>query len=496
MTGALNLEIYRTRLEEFEQNLNRELYRFYSGRKTRLEVHSVYSDYSDLFSIDSIQEVKSELKDPAESLTARRKSCRKIAGFLTDQHLDHRTAQLTQEIEHFEAEQTVPWEGGEIPLSRVPAILREESGATKRCRLHELSARAGLGSELKLERFARMRTAADELGFTGYREAREWISEINYRQLLDSLDGVLTKLQDRYTEQFRVSVESALGIPFEQAGCWDIPYWLNKNDERRIFTETALIPVVKTTIEEFGIQPERSDSVAQDTDRRPGKDSRPFCIPIRIPHEIKVVLLPESGFRQFAALLHESGHACHFAWTSASLPVEHRIWGDRALTESYGFLLEYLIRNPRWLMRMFSFKNPGNFLRFQPLYRMYLIRRHAAGLCFALRLHDGQNLDNMSEVYAETMRSYTGLQYCPESWLNELANGFESADYVRGWILECMLREHLRSKYGSDWFMNRSAAGFLKEIWETGQLYRADELCREIGFRELDPQILAEELKQ
>jgi hypothetical protein len=143
---------------------------------------------------------------------------------------------------------------------------------------------------------------------------------------------------------------------------------------------------------------------------------------------------------------------------------------------------------------MLSFTNSVSFLDFCSLLRMFRIRRHTAGLSFALRLYGGQSLDNMSEIYAETMRSYTGLQYCPEAWLNEPLDGFESADYLRGWILECMLREYLRSKFGRDWFTNRSAAGFLKEIWETGQLYRADELCREIGFRELDPRILAEEL--
>jgi hypothetical protein len=142
---------------------------------------------------------------------------------------------------------------------------------------------------------------------------------------------------------------------------------------------------------------------------------------------------------------------------------------------------------------MFSFTDCGKFLHIQSLFRMYLIRRHAAGVRFALQLHESQSPGNMSEIYAETMRSYTGLQYYPESWLDELPGGFESADYVRGWILECTLRQYLCSKYGKDWFRSRSAGGFLKEIWETGLLYRADELCREIGFSELDPQILAEE---
>lgn len=493
MTGSLNLEFYRERLEKFEQTLNRELYRYYSGQKTQLEIQTVYSDYSDLFSAESIHEVTSEYKNTSDSLASRRKSCRKIAEFLIDQHLDLRTAPLTQEIARFESEQTIRWEGREILLSQVPAHLKEESNALKRRRLYECCARAQQESELKQKKVAQLRSAAVGLGFKNYGEAREWISGTDYRKLLNSLDVALRKLEDRYTEQFRVSLENTLGIPFQEAGCWDVTHWLKKNDECRIFSERSLFSVVKATIEELGIPPENPDAIVHDIDRTKGKDSRPFCIPIRIPQEIKVVLLPKSGFRQYAALLHESGHAGHFAWTSASLPVEHRIWGDRALSESYGFLLEYLIRDSQWLARMFSFTNCGNFLQFQSLFRRYLIRRYAAGVRFALQLHESQSPDNMSEIYAETMRSYTGLQYQPESWLDDLPDGFESADYVRGWILECMLRQYLCSKYGKDWFRNRSAGGFLKEVWETGLLYRADELCREIGFRELDPQVLAEE---
>jgi hypothetical protein len=152
------------------------------------------------------------------------------------------------------------------------------------------------------------------------------------------------------------------------------------------------------------------------------------------------------------------------------------------------------MRDSHWLERMRSFKNQARFVRFQWLFRLFLLRQCAAKLHFALGLHEAESFESMPEFFAETMQSYTGLRYQPESWLAELSDGFESADYLRGCILEAMLREYLRSKYGKTWFLNRSAGGFLKEIWETGMLYRADELCREIGFTNLDPQILTEEL--
>ena len=58
----MQIESYRTRLEEFEQILNRELFRYYSGLKNKLELVPLYSDYSDLFCTESIGDVESALK--------------------------------------------------------------------------------------------------------------------------------------------------------------------------------------------------------------------------------------------------------------------------------------------------------------------------------------------------------------------------------------------------------------------------------------------------
>jgi hypothetical protein len=67
----MNIESYRTRLEEFEQNQNRELYDYYSGRKKQPDILSVYADYSDLFSAESIREVESELKNTGDTFRSK-----------------------------------------------------------------------------------------------------------------------------------------------------------------------------------------------------------------------------------------------------------------------------------------------------------------------------------------------------------------------------------------------------------------------------------------
>jgi hypothetical protein len=491
----MQIEIYRTQLEEFEQRLNRELYARYSGLGDQENLAAVYSDYSDLFSIESVQEVQSELKITSESFSSRRRSLKKIHEFLIDQRLDYRAGALTQEMERFAAEQTVSWEGKKVALSQMPSLFRLERDAIKRRKLSELYGAALRDAEgILRDKFALLRSTAAGLGFGSYLEAREYVTGVDYARLLDSVDEVLARLEDGYLERLRVSIEATLGIALQEAGSWDIAHWRMLNDPAQFFAGNNLLRVHAATLSDLRIRPEIPDAIAFDLDIKPQKRVRPCCIPIRVPQEIKVVMCPEDGSDQYAALLHESGHAHHFAWTSSSLPAEDRLWGDRALSEAYGFLFEHVLLDPHWLARTLSFVKSREFLRFQFLYRVFLVRRYAGKLRFALKLCREESLDEISDAYAETMRSYTGLRHQPESWMEAVSDGLEAADYLRGWILECMLREYLCRRYGSAWMQSRSAGGFLKEIWETGFLYRADELGQEIDIGSLDPQILMDEL--
>jgi hypothetical protein len=493
----MQIESYRERLEEFEENLNRELYRYYSGLKDRLEIVSLYSDYSDIFSPESIREAAAELENTSELFPSRRKSLSKLIGYLTDQCIDLRSAPLIQQVAEFAAKQTLQWEGHEMPCSRVAGHLKNEPDAVSRRKLSEKYATAlSQSEELRLESIAQKRSAAIALGYADYVKARERICGVDYSRLLNSIGSALKPLDDSYIEHLRASVETSLGIPFQDAGAWDVARWGEVNDVEQVFPGRNLVPAAEAATSELGLTPERADAITLDVEHRARKRARPFCIPLRIPQEIKIALIPESGSQCYLALLHENGHALHFAWTDPSLPFEHRRWGDRALSESYAFLLEQLIRDRLWLARMFLFTKSSDFLRFQSLLRMFLIRRCLGKLEYAVKLHQQQSLERVPQAYSEIMRTSTGLHHLPESWLDDFSDGFDSADYLRGWVLESMLRDHLRSRFGTSWDTNRAAAGFLKEIWETGQLYTADELSREIGMGDLNPQVLADELAE
>lgn len=482
---------YRKRLELFEEALNRELYRYYSGQDPSLSLAGIYSDYSDLHSLDAYREIEGEIEGTPDSYPSRRKGLEKIRGLIIDRYLDARSITLSQDLASFDS-RTVHSRDVDAPLVQIPVLLARQPNAAKRRELNQAYVRAlAQSEEVRKDRIARLHEAARELGFNSYLEAYERVTGIDYRKLSAALDSLLAASEAEYLDGLRASVEPALGIPVEQVHRCDVGYWLRTNEPPEVFSTGGLISALDEMIGRLGIQPERPDSIALDLEVRPLKQPRASCLPIRIPFDIKVVMLPTGGYGDYAALFHESGHAHHLAWTSPDLPVEHRIHGDRGLAETYGFLFERVTRERLWLLEIRNYPNSSQFLRSWALFGAYNIRRRVAMLKYEILLYGGAGHLEAPRVYSELLTQHTGVRHDPECYLSDLDDGFYSADYLRAWIFEAMLREHLRMRFGSDWFHSREAGKFFKEIWETGQLYTADELSREIGLGTLDPQVLA-----
>lgn len=493
----MQIEEYRKRLEEFEESLNRELYCYYSGVKARLETRGLYADYSDLYTIDTIRQIESEIERTPKSFESRRKSLARLRWFAIEHNLDSNASVLAQEISAFEAQRRFAWNGKEIALIQIPLFLGQEADALKRRRLNDLQIAAWRGIEpLRMERLVCLQAAAVGLGFENCLDTWQTCTGISYKDLAAQLEGVVSRSEAAYLDCLNGSLLATLSLSIHEVRHFDIEYWKRTNEAWEFFSQDRLMPVVEETFSRLGLKPQTGGKITMDFERRPSKQPRPFCVPIRIPDEIKIVLLPHGECDDYAALLHESGHAHHFAWTSPSLAAEYRICGDRGLSETYAFLFEYLLMDREWLQEAFGSAAPSGLLRFQSLYRAYLVRRYLGKLQYEIALYGGAVLTDAPKIYAESLRRCTGLEHDPESYLEDLTEGFYSAAYLRAWIFEVMLRDHLRSKYGKSWYRNRSAGGFLKDIWETGQLYSADELCREIGLGALDAQALGDEIEE
>ncbi len=121
-----------------------------------------------------------------------------------------------------------------------------------------------------------------------------------------------------------------------------------------------------------------------------------------------------------------------------------------------------------------------------------MLRRYVAKLTYELGFFE-QPLDSErnSRLYSDTLTQATGFLYPPQGYLDDMDEGYYSADYLRAWITESMVRDYLKRNYGPEWFANPEAGKFLKGLWSRGVSIDNEDVARELGYEPFDTTYLA-----
>jgi hypothetical protein len=83
------------------------------------------------------------------------------------------------------------------------------------------------------------------------------------------------------------------------------------------------------------------------------------------------------------------------------------------------------------------------------LTELFFVRRYAAKLGYELGFFEDPLKERRNrELYTATLSAATRFVYAPQNYLNDMDPGYYSADYLRAWITEAMLRRHLEDIYG------------------------------------------------
>ncbi len=215
-----------------------------------------------------------------------------------------------------------------------------------------------------------------------------------------------------------------------------------------------------------------------------------------MPEQVKLVIKPTGGWRDYDAFFHEGGHAWHFGNVKKDLPAEYKYLGDNSVTESFAFLFNYLTTNPLWLKEVLGMESPDGFVRFALVNKLMFLRRYGAKLVYELKLHNAKISTEFGDVYRSCLQKALKFRHTDKHYLEDVDDGFYCAEYLRAWILEGQMRAALVQEFGDDWFRNKKAGSYLKELWSYGQKYTADELVKTIGYAELDVEPLVNEIER
>ncbi|OGS41647.1 MAG: hypothetical protein A3K67_04710 [Euryarchaeota archaeon RBG_16_62_10] len=483
----------RRDVESFQSELMEEFYRNYAGLKDDLSTVEIYDKYAHLFSEDSMGVIRARMDE--EPVPDDMRWLRYLRAFTTMGHLDNAVKVLSDRASTFETTSVVEVDGEKVPYRQIPSKLRNEPDREKRSRLFEgkLVETAKL-NEMLLEKVTSVHDLSLVLGFKNYRDLCASVKGIDYRALEERMEELLRRTEDIYVRAMAGVLRETAGLELADAWSYDIPYAFRGQEFDKYFAKEKLAGAFDHTLKGMGMDREGYPNIHVDIEERPKKSPRAFCAPVNVPDDIKLVVMPTGGWRDYETFFHEAGHAWHFGNTRKDHPAEYRYLGDNSVTEAFAFLFNYLPSNKLWLRRVLGMEEAELYARFTLVYKLMFLRRYAAKLVYELKLHSGKISPEFQEVYRGCLQKALRFRHTEKHFLEDVDDAFYCAEYLRAWVLEGQLRAALEEEFGEEWFADEKAGAYLKELWSYGQKFNAEEVVKTIGFVDLDVDPLVSEV--
>lgn len=400
-----------------------------------------------------------------------------------------------------EASESAVVDGETIPYRRLLVEIRREPDRARRAALEEkrLEIVAGRLNPIHVEALRESHAVADDLLGVDYDAFCSTLSGVDHEGLEEKTDGLLDETGDMYEELLRYYVRRGLGAAPPRGGLenHDLSHLLYGAGYRAHFSSGSLVETIARPFRAMGLDLEAGGRITLDLEDRPKKTPRAFCSAVRVPDEVYLVLQPYGGYDDYLVLLHELGHALHFAHVDPDLPMEFRRLGDNGVTEGYAIAFDHLLGRPAFLERVIGIDDPGEIVRFLAFRDLVMVRRYAAKFGYERRLHRTGPDPVLAPEYAERLAMATGARTPEALYLEDVDPRFYCVRYLRAWMLAAALHRTLRDRFDEDWFLNPATGPFLAGLWSLGQRLPAEALARErLGVDELTFEPLLEMIRE
>jgi len=484
----LTLAALRRDGEAFMEALSREQYLALSGHKPTAELRPIYERFARVLGREALDLTRDAFRVATEGSDEWR-SARALLDWQVESHASRELAELDERLIAWEAGSVVRLaDGREVPYQRVAVELATQHDRGERLALDE--ARAALVERelapMRAERLQRERDLIESLEIApGYVATFEALSGIDLRALAAECERFLRDTEAMWTEVHATAVRTQLGIAPGEATRADALALLRATRFDPYFPAREMEPVVTRQAAEMGIAPTADGRITFDLAPRAGKRSRAFCAPVRIPREVYLVMLPHGGATDYRTLLHELGHALHFAHMRGDLPFEFRWLGDNSITEAYAMLFDHLLHDGGWLARYSALGRPrvAEYRRAAAFEELQFLRRYSAKLLYELRLYGGDaSWSSLPDAYVDILSGATAFRYRTADAFVDVDPRFYAARYLRAWQLQAALRDVLVSRFDEDWYRNpRAGPWVVREMFGEGQRELASEQAVRLG---------------
>ena len=471
----------------------------YSGLKREQNIAEVLEKYAWLYNPEMVRRVEETYR--AETDPENKERLRRVYYYLLEGYIGQQTAPEEDELVSFEADATVEVDGERIPYHNVPVLIAGEHDFERRTRLRDAS--LGVVEVTNRERLEILRkslaTLANEFGYPHYTAYNAEKKRIDYSLLRSRMESFLSQTEETYAALMGRWVEETTSRRLGEIGSHHLSFISRLPQYDEYFRRDRLLGAYQRTLSGLGLDPASQKNIHIDAEERATKNPRARCYAPDPPREVHLLIKPVGGLEDYMAFLHEAGHAQHFGNEDPALDyVERAVSTSNALTEIYSFLLEHLTQNRAWLTGVVGLpeETAGEVAYYAGLTELFFVRRYASKLAYELDFFEDPLADGRNRrLYTTTLSAATHFVYEPQNYLNDMDPGYYSADYLRAWITEAMLRRNLEEAYGEDWFTRPEAGEFLRGLWATGEKQENEDVARAIGRKPFDTSCLIEQFR-
>jgi len=484
----------RRDVENFCSEMEKEWYLNWAGLKEEMNLSPIYNKYKHLFTKDLILAVKEKRK---QSKGEEERKLRYLQQFFVSEYLGMVVEELSEKAETMESKETIRVNGEKIPFRLAAVKIANEPDREQRGKLYEARNRVIDKINVVLfERMEKLHKTSLELGYKNYMALFRDIKGIDFQRLGKLMKDLIDKTESIYVTRMDKALREKVGVRLKDAEKHDLAFFFRAKEFDAYFKKEDAVETLRKTLANMGLRLDKQKNIEVDVEERPKKSPRAFCSGIRVPDEVKLVVMPKGGHDDYASLFHEAGHAEHHGCVNPDLAVEYKRLGDNSVTETFAFLLEYLLTDENWLKQNTPLKEAKEYLDFLYLYKLHFLRRYGAKLSYELKLHTADTLKGMDEVYKETLEETLKFKHPRNHYLTDHDDGFYCAQYLRAWIFEEQLKAVLKKRFGEKWFNNIEAGKFLKSLWADGQKNDVVEFAQTLGYKDLSMEPLLSSLQR
>ena len=211
-----------------------------------------------------------------------------------------------------------------------------------------------------------------------------------------------------------------------------------------------------------------------DTENRKNKYPSPICFFVQVPSDVRVLYKSESPYFDLQGCYHEMGHAVHASSISPQAEYWDRYGFSMGVAEIFSIFLERLTKNRKYLSLLGvrderildEIEARNNFME------LFFVTFYTANsLMKAEFWRKKLSMEKASDLYAKLIKEYTGLEMPGEYWLLHHILP-DAIMYVPSYLLAAVraaeLDQHLRDRFGDEWWTRTEAGSHIREIMEPG----------------------------